>query len=330
MNTSKRHHYLPRFYLEGFSNTNILYVYDRKDDQYRKQTPLNTAIQKHYYTIDQKDGKKNIEIEKMLSQLEGNTKKVINNIMLRRTLSNTDKTIMSLFISFQWTRIPDFECMVNESMRSNIKKIGDILHKDVNRIKQTIQSYEKDTRDKIEIEAAKLKEFWDRGNFDIVINRNASLDMMLKIAPECARFLSIMDWVLAIAPKGYSFITTDSPFVLVPSSDEKVKGVFQNSVGLLISGVRKFFPISQKVCVVIGDLGDKTQYAKYNKSLCKSINAKLARHAKRFIIARDQELLKSLVKEEKLDQRQRGDLFRIQEFGPFQILQNTPIEKLKR
>lgn len=327
MSTPKRHHYLPQSYLEGFCREGRLWVYDREDDEYRKQTPVNTTVQKHYYSIEGDDGKKNIEIEKMLSKLEGDTKKVLNNVISKKLISNKDKMIMSLFIAFAWTRIPDFERIINESMKHEIKKLGDILHKDEERIKQTTERYEKDTGEKIGIEPAKLKEFWDRGAFDIVMNRNASLDMMLRVAPECARFLSLMDWVFAVAPKDYSFITTDSPLVLVPTSDEKIKKAFCGSVGLLIPGVQKLFPICQEICLVIGDCGDKIQYAKYNKSLCKEINIRLAGHAKRFVIGRDKALLSSLVREAKLDQGQRRDTFRIHEIGPYQILQRIPIEE---
>jgi len=324
---AKRHHYLPQSYLEGFCREDGFWVYDRKDDEYRKQTPVNTTVQKHYYSIEEEEGEKNIEIERMLSELEGDTKKIINKIMHRKLLSNEDKMIMSLFISFAWTRIPDFERLVNESMKRLIKKTGDILNKDVERIKQTFERYEKDTGEKIAIEPAQLKEFWDRGKFDIVMNRNASLDMMLQVAPECGRFLSLMDWVFAIAPKDYSFITTDSPFVLIPTADEKIIKAFGSSIGLLVPGVKKLFPISQKVCLVITDCGDKIQYAKYNKSLCKEINIRLAGHAKRFVIGRDKALLSSLVREAKLDRGQRRDTFRIHEIGPYQILQRIPIEE---
>lgn len=324
---AKRHHYLPQSYLEGFCREDGFWVYDRKDDEYRKQTPVNTTVQKHYYSIEEEDGEKNIEIEKMLSQLEGSTKKVINKIVHRKLLSNKDKMIMSLFISFAWTRIPDFERLVNESMKSLIKKTGDILNEDVDRIKQAIERCEKDTGEKIAIDPAKLKEFWDKGKFDIVMNRNASLDMMLQVAPEYARLLCLMDWVFTIAPKDYSFITTDSPFVLIPTSDEKIKTVFGSNIGLLVPGVEKLFPISQKICLVIRDCGGKIKYAEYNKSLCKEINMQLARHAKRFVIGRDKALLRSLVKKAKVNRGQRCDTFRMHEIGPYQILKRVAIEE---
>ncbi|MHA2253668.1 MAG: DUF4238 domain-containing protein, partial [Candidatus Kariarchaeaceae archaeon] len=277
MSNPKRHHYLSQFYLEGFCREEYFWVYDREEHTFRKQTPVNTAVQKHYYSIEGKDGKRNSKIEELFSQLEGKSKCVIDSIVDGKTISNEDKIVLSLFIAFTWTRIPDFERMVNESMKQGIKKIGDILHEDESRIKQTMEKCEKDTGQKIEIDPAQLKEFWDRGEYDIVMKRNASLGMMLKLSPEFARYLSLMDWTIAKAPQKYSFITTDSPLVLVPNSDEKAKAAFGSSVGLLIPGVQKYFPLHQKFCLIIGDLGDKIQYEKYNKSSCQSINYVLAR-----------------------------------------------------
>lgn len=327
MSIPKRHHYLPRFYLEGFCRGECFWVYDREEIAFREQTPVNTAVQKHYYSIKGENGKRNNKIEEMFSQLEGNSKIVIDHIVDGKPISNEDKIVLSLFISFSLTRIPDFERMVNESMKQDIKKIGDILHEDESRINQTMVRYEKDTGQKIEIDPAQLKEFWDRGEFDIVMNRNASLGMMLNVAPEYARYLSLMDWIIAKAPKNYSFITTDSPFVLVPTSDNKAKAAFGGGVGLLIPGVKKYFPLHQNFCLIVGDCGDKIQYEKYNKSSCQSINYEVARNAKRFIICRDKALLSSIVKKEKLDKGQRGDTFRVHEIGPYQILQKIPIEK---
>ena len=212
-------------------------------------------------------------------------------------------------------------------MKPGIRKLGDTLYADEDRIKQTLKAHEDDTGEKIEIDPAILKDFWDKGAFDIVMKRNASLSIMLDHTPQYARYLALMDWLFVIAPKNYSFITTDSPFVLVPTSDSNVTSPFGNCVGLLVPGVQKYFPVSQKICLIIADRGSKTQYSKQNKFFCQSINIHLARHAKRFIIARDRPLLLSLVKNQKLDKGQRPETLRIHNIGPHQIFQNIPIQE---
>lgn len=56
MSTPKRHHYLPRFYLDRFTDRGRLYLFDREEAEHRIQTPKNTAVQTHFYTADMPDG----------------------------------------------------------------------------------------------------------------------------------------------------------------------------------------------------------------------------------------------------------------------------------
>jgi len=51
MSKPKRHHYLPQFYLDKFSRSGSLYIFDRELNEYREQTPTNTAVKSHYYAL---------------------------------------------------------------------------------------------------------------------------------------------------------------------------------------------------------------------------------------------------------------------------------------
>ena len=95
MPRSKRHHYLPQFYLRGFCRNNTLWIYDRKKNEFRKQTPINTAVQSNYYSFEGEDGKTNTDIEMMFSQLEDSSKIMIDKIMARKPLSIEDKSMTS-------------------------------------------------------------------------------------------------------------------------------------------------------------------------------------------------------------------------------------------
>ncbi|MGV7188218.1 DUF4238 domain-containing protein [Xanthomonas axonopodis] len=48
----KRQHFLPRFYLKGFTGDDqLLSVYDRTTGQVRRQSPDNTAVTGYLYTL---------------------------------------------------------------------------------------------------------------------------------------------------------------------------------------------------------------------------------------------------------------------------------------
>ena len=71
MSSPKRHHYLPDFYLQSFCGNGFIWVYDRELREYRKQTPINTAVKSNYYAFRDENGVRNNEIEAILPGLKG-------------------------------------------------------------------------------------------------------------------------------------------------------------------------------------------------------------------------------------------------------------------
>ncbi|ARR12889.1 hypothetical protein B7L66_12170 [Xanthomonas citri pv. citri] len=60
----KRQHFLPRFYLKGFTRDDqLLSVYDRTTGEVRRQSPDNTAVTGHLYTLTDDQGRKRFELE---------------------------------------------------------------------------------------------------------------------------------------------------------------------------------------------------------------------------------------------------------------------------
>ena len=67
----KRQHFLPRFYLEGFTKDGKVAVFDRDKNEVRTQQPVNTGVIGHFYTMEDAGGHQRFELEQMLSEFEG-------------------------------------------------------------------------------------------------------------------------------------------------------------------------------------------------------------------------------------------------------------------
>lgn len=130
MNRPKRNHYLPQFYLKNFCNNGKLWVYDRENKQYRNQTPVNTAVQSHYYSFEDEKGDKNTDIEKGLSKIEGETGPIISKLNNREQITDKEKGILSVFIAFLMNRVPDFEKSVNVVNEHLVKQMIDLMFHD--------------------------------------------------------------------------------------------------------------------------------------------------------------------------------------------------------
>lgn len=120
MNKPRRHHYLPISYLDGFTNNDKLWIFDREQKEYRQQHPINTALVKNLNTYTDQFGEIQT-IEPELAAVEGSTKAILTKLDHKQPLSASEKETLALFVSLLWVRVPAFS--------RDISELGDQLHK---------------------------------------------------------------------------------------------------------------------------------------------------------------------------------------------------------
>jgi hypothetical protein len=76
----KRHHYIPKFFLERFCRDGMLWVYDRESNEFRHQSPVNSAVIGDYYAAVGEEGGKNLDAEKLLSRIETAARPVLEKV----------------------------------------------------------------------------------------------------------------------------------------------------------------------------------------------------------------------------------------------------------
>ncbi len=308
MSSPKRHHYLPRFYLENFCNDGQLWVFDRKNKQYRNQTPNNTALQAHYYSVEDKKGNKNTDIELFLSRIEGQAQPIISKINASEQISNKEKDILSIFIALLMNRVPDFEKSVNTVNEHLSKQKLNLMFSDEETTQSILYQDKRDTGKKATVTPKDLVEFHKNGLYDIITHRNLSLGMMLMLSIDIANYFRQMDWLFLNTPNRKSFVTTDNPIVLV-SPDHEPESFLGDSI--ITPGATKLVPLSQRICLIILDRGELVGYRYATIESVRKINIILAQNTDRFLIGRDEALVRNLVKTTKLDQYERQGRFRI-------------------
>lgn len=104
----KRHHYIPQFYLKGFSSDGEhLFVLDKQaleNEKFRYQTINSIAFQKHLYTYQTKSRGKET-LEDLFSQIEGRAAAVIRKVELKQDLTDQERNDFSLFLSFIFRQV---------------------------------------------------------------------------------------------------------------------------------------------------------------------------------------------------------------------------------
>lgn len=308
MNIPKRQHYLPQFYLENFCNNGKLWVYDREYKQYRIQTPVNTAVQSHYYSFEDEKGNKNKDIEYGLNQIEGETRPIISKLNNREQITDRERGVLSVFIAFLMNRVPDFEKSVNVANEHLVKQMINLMFHDEEKAQSALDQCKKDTGKEFAGTAKDMVESHKKGQYDIVTNRNLSLGLMLKLSVDIAIYFRQMEWIFLYAPDKKSFVTTDNPVVIV-TMDDKQENLIMG--GTIIQGTIKLVPLSQYICLVMLDRGNLVGYKDTEGEIVRKINIILAQNTDRFLIGRDEALIRNLVNTTKINQWERKGRFQI-------------------
>lgn len=294
MNNPKRHHYLPQFYLKNFCKNGFLWVYDRHNNEYRQQTPINTALKKKYYTTTGPDGRSHNEIEAVLANIEGETKHIIEKINEKKSIDLEEKCILAIFIAFLYVRVPEFEMEINELTEKFLKRYNKSIIPNEKKAENIIKQFAK-TKDQENLSPKKMLDFVKNENYDIKVPREHSLRLMYFLAREFPIIFIQMDWQFWYSSKSSLFITSDNPFIVI--SPQNYNGPY----GIGTKGAKKLIPLNQKICLVMCDKGDKMINRKLSSKEVRSINCLIAMECDRFLISQDKSLLGSLVKISKID-----------------------------
>ena len=122
---TKRQHIIPRFYLENFSDKDKAWVIDFHLDKKPYRTTLdNILCISDFYTITTKDNPQDDIVEQKFSQVEGDAKLVLDEIINNMKLpQKQDKEKLAVFLASLYVRTPLLRQMQLEMYESFVKAI---------------------------------------------------------------------------------------------------------------------------------------------------------------------------------------------------------------
>jgi hypothetical protein len=302
---SKRHHYLPQFYLKRFTGADgLLCVFDRETKEFRKQTPPNTAHQREFYTITNKEGVKSDAIERMFSGLESVAADVTRRLDTRQTTvwrDEQERVSFAIFIAYFYTRTPIFdqeqsafgEHLYRARMRAD--------HPTPEVTAQWFREFERETGEEVDAETVEgFHKMVHDDAYDVEVPRQLNIRLMIDTALHLAETLFALNWTFAMAPVDLAFITSDAPYVIAPPPGE----TDWRACGVLTPGATSIIPLSPTTCLLIdGADGREECYRRIQKDAARRINENIAKNSDRFIIGRDHPYLERLVKHTRVDQQ---------------------------
>ncbi len=106
---AKRHHYVPRNYLERFALGDQVFV-RRRDGATFTTNCINVAVESGFYDVELAGGGKSKHVEKILADIEAATADVfrtIDNTMAAPPPGAEARQILSVYLALQMTRTPE-------------------------------------------------------------------------------------------------------------------------------------------------------------------------------------------------------------------------------
>lgn len=296
-NQPKRHHYIPQFFLKGFSSDGeTLHVFDRVKKEYRFQNIRKIASENKFYTYTIKGKEENLE--DLFGLIESTSKPVLDKITQGKGITMQEKADLSMFLAVLRVRIPDFKKWTEESGEKMYKKYNKIVFSN----RQQVENFIKKTGKKVsKKEIDDLMGFAaDESRYKVKFPPGYWLGTMLKLSIDVADLFIDSDWDVYHFNRKLALVTSDNPVVLVPPKNYHPFYGY----GLATPGTVKVISLNSNTCLVTKELlRNPGIYHKMwdKKDLSKWVNKITAANSDRFIFSPEKGKLEKIIKDTKID-----------------------------
>ncbi len=292
----KKQHVVPRFYLDGFSRDGLLSVYDRQKHEFRIQTPQNTGAITHYYTFTDAEGRRRFDLEHLMCEYESKAAQIIRKLSDKQRLTSEERSDMAIFVAIMGFRTPDQIESLKAANGQMIKRVSQMIFGSEKLAKIAVRQYPKNsdlTETEIEQQAKQLREFVERDQYTVETDHQWALGMSMNMFAKVAEILVQRNWVVMHRDsEKRSFITSDAPLVLT-LMQPKPNSFY--GVGYASSDAMIVFPLTQATVLVMYGFDGTFTHGVMTEANMKDTNRLIADRCQRFVMGRDEKLVRSLV-----------------------------------
>ncbi|GAW94375.1 DUF4238 domain-containing protein [Calderihabitans maritimus] len=283
-----KHHFIPRSYLAGFTTSgkkdDRLWVLDQETGKQWPGKPNTVAFQHDLYIIENADDKEippNALEQEFGNTIENKVAPIIKEITIKGRLPVGEEFVeLMKFIALLFARTPSHR----ETLEKPLKEVGELILHEIlatpERYKNTIEKMRKDGFE-INEEAGyeDMKAFIRNGNYDICVNQNFYLKLLLHSANIIAPLLMERKWSLVITDDKFGgFICSDNPVSLVWTVP--MPPFYSPGFGMLNTEIT--VPLSKNFAL-IGRFEGEAQVGLATKKTVASINSRTGMYSKRFV-----------------------------------------------
>ncbi|MBN2368813.1 DUF4238 domain-containing protein [Candidatus Woesearchaeota archaeon] len=297
----KKHHYIPVFYLKGFTDTtngSCLWVYDKQGEEIFASTPEGIAYENDYFSFINESGSKDSDsFENWIAEVEGATSRIISKILSGESLTKEEKAFFAIFVAMMLLRTPNSRRNI-EDMYAQMRKHQWIhLASNKEAFESMMERYKKNTGENIPVDIEELRK--SAMNFDehftITAETLASLQMIIPLMQDLARVFLNMKWAFLKATDDNKFLTGDNPLSYGNPTKSK-ESIYPSGLGH--RNIQVTLPLSKEIAAFGSwQLKQDCKYVKVSNQDVKGINRNTVIATYRFVFASEKsETLKKFVK----------------------------------
>ncbi len=247
LSQSRAQHYVPKFYLKGFTDPKgVLWVLERFKAP-RASRPKDEAHHPDYYCHTEK-GEADDGAEDALQVIESRSAPIIPKLANPQyVLTPENLEALLVFVASMFVRVPSWREFLDKKVADIIQTRYQRYASDKDKFYALCADYEKAMGKLMEVSHEELRQYVLAGNYEMVQKSvSYNLGAMFRTASIVLNGLMTFGHQILYAPEGMTFLTSDSPvFTLLPDG----QGEATIGVGFGWRGVEVFFPLNKRACL---------------------------------------------------------------------------------
>lgn len=297
LNGPKQQHYVPRFYLEGFTSDQTLSVFDRIKGEIRhRQKPQNISTVGHLYTFEDNQDRKRFDFEALFGLVENAAAPILNSLAQGESLSSKDRESFALFLGLAAVRTPAAIADAKAAHAGLVKAQTRHWYSDENEVLQNLKKKAGSEEDEASLrdQARKVAEMVRSDSYDVEVDSQFALHRSLNVWHIVAEELFKRDWIILHVPGDeHSFLTSDSPIVVQSMSS----ALRHEPIGYGSPHAQILFPLTSKCALVASGLLARTGRSIITVEDLHRFNLTIAQDCYRYVMGGDADLVERITTE---------------------------------
>ncbi|RWR18234.1 DUF4238 domain-containing protein [Microbacterium enclense] len=208
----RRHHVVPRFYLEGFAKARLLRVVDLPGDNRFTQSVTSATVENDYYTVESHPEGGDV-FERALGRIEAEASQVFRQVTQENMwpLHPVDRETLATFITLQLLRGPAQREQLKQTALAVARLI--ISASGPHGLQRLAAAHGED------LSAAEAKKTWEQlsadGALDVTISAATHIGHLGYLLPRLLKYIHGRPWAL-VRFERRGLITSDAPVYMIP------------------------------------------------------------------------------------------------------------------